>query len=153
MAGKKFPYKAAYVACSCGSDHCEYGCIGCGACMEKCRFGAISLLDGHAVIDSDKCIACGACAKACPRGIIHIRLVENNIVPLCSNRDAGKIAREACPSSCIACGLCVKKCPAGAISLSDNAPVIDESLCLSCGACAIACPRHVIRDFNHIITD
>jgi electron transfer flavoprotein alpha subunit len=40
-------------------------CIGCGACVETCPFGALSLVDDLAVVN-DKCTACGACLLACP---------------------------------------------------------------------------------------
>ena len=45
---KRFPYRAALVACNGGcraagleDGGCKDGCIGCGACIEKCKFGAI----------------------------------------------------------------------------------------------------------------
>lgn len=41
------------------------GCIGCGACIDVCPFGALSLVDNVAVVD-DKCTACGACLDICP---------------------------------------------------------------------------------------
>ena len=48
---KRFPYRAALVACN-------GGCIGCGACIEKCKFGAISMNEyGVAEVDEEKCIA------------------------------------------------------------------------------------------------
>ena len=46
---KKFPYRSAVVACNggcrvtAGDNGCKDGCIGCGACVEKCKFGAVSL--------------------------------------------------------------------------------------------------------------
>ena len=46
---KKFPYRAAVVACNggCrsaeGEAGCADGCIGCKACIDKCKFGAISI--------------------------------------------------------------------------------------------------------------
>ena len=46
---KKFPYRSAVVACNggCrsaeGEAGCADGCIGCGACVNKCKFGAISI--------------------------------------------------------------------------------------------------------------
>ena len=44
-------------------------CIGCGKCLEVCRFDAVYLSqeDGFQ-IDRVKCTHCGACAKACPSG-------------------------------------------------------------------------------------
>src|SRR5512136_1676976 len=40
-------------------------CIGCGACVDVCPFGALKLVDDIAVAD-DKCTACGACLDVCP---------------------------------------------------------------------------------------
>ncbi|MCK9566072.1 MAG: 4Fe-4S binding protein [Methanothrix sp.] len=45
----------------------EDKCIGCGACIEECPAGAVSLNDhGIAVVDKEKCTGCGKCAKSCP---------------------------------------------------------------------------------------
>ena len=76
---KKFPSKVACVHCNGGCranqspegyDLCLYGCTGCGACMEVCRFGAISLNSyGVAEVDESRCIGCGACAQVCPQHI------------------------------------------------------------------------------------
>jgi electron transfer flavoprotein alpha subunit/NAD-dependent dihydropyrimidine dehydrogenase PreA subunit len=40
-------------------------CIGCGACIDVCPFGALILVDDLAVVN-DKCTACGACLDVCP---------------------------------------------------------------------------------------
>ena len=56
-------------------DRCEdnvymvtNACRGCVAhpCMEVCPKGAISRVNGRAVIDQDKCIKCGKCKAICP---------------------------------------------------------------------------------------
>jgi len=39
-------------------------CIGCGACVDVCPFGALSLVDDIAVVD-DQCTGCGACLDVC----------------------------------------------------------------------------------------
>ncbi|MCB6366184.1 RnfABCDGE type electron transport complex subunit B [Intestinibacillus massiliensis] len=50
---------------------CTVGCIGCGLCEKTCKFDAIHVVNGVAVIDYDKCKNCKMCAKACPRGTIE----------------------------------------------------------------------------------
>ena len=62
---KRFPYKAAFVACNGGcraTAECQYGCVGCELCVNVCKFEAIALNEyGVAEVDEDKCIACGKC--------------------------------------------------------------------------------------------
>jgi len=41
-------------------------CIGCGTCIGRCQFGALSLSDGTAHIDPDRCAGCGLCVTTCP---------------------------------------------------------------------------------------
>ena len=41
-------------------------CIACGLCVEVCPKDAIQLVEGKAVIDTDKCTACGECVAVCP---------------------------------------------------------------------------------------
>ena len=157
---KKFPYRAAVVACngSCGATKddpkCAYGCIGCGACVAACKFGAIRLNEnGVAVVeDEEKCIGCGACARKCPQQIIRIHECANYIVVTCSNRDKGADARKECAVSCIGCGICQKTCTAGAVKVVENCAVIDDAYCLSCGMCSVKCPRHAIYDLRGIFT-
>ena len=71
---KRFPYKAAFVACNGGcraTAECQYGCVGCELCVNVCKFEAIALNEyGVAEVDEDKCIACGKCVRECPRELI-----------------------------------------------------------------------------------
>ena len=46
-------------------------CIGCGACVDVCPFGALSLVDDIAVVN-DQCNACGACLDACPAEVLSL---------------------------------------------------------------------------------
>ncbi len=47
-------------------------CIGCGACTQMCRYGAISVKANLARVDADKCDECEECIFACPNGAIII---------------------------------------------------------------------------------
>ena len=44
-------------------------CVGCGACVEACPAGAVSIDAAGAVrTDRSRCEGCGACVRACPSG-------------------------------------------------------------------------------------
>ena len=137
-----------------GDTGCGYGCLGCGDCVAKCQFGAISMdaETGLPVVDEERCTACGACAKACPRSIIEIRLKGpkgRRMVVLCNNKDKGAIANKACKASCIGCGKCVKTCEKfEAITLENNLAYIDAEKCKMCRKCEEACPKGAIHGFN-----
>ena len=46
-------------------------CNGCGACIDVCSQGAISIRDGKAAIDHRCCIECGMCFSVCAAGAIQ----------------------------------------------------------------------------------
>jgi len=42
-------------------------CIGCGRCLEVCRYGALNRSsDGRVVLNREVCTGCGECVKVCP---------------------------------------------------------------------------------------
>lgn len=47
-------------------------CIGCGKCETSCRFDAIHLQEGKAVVNEYACEGCGVCAYVCPANAITL---------------------------------------------------------------------------------
>ncbi|MDP2892383.1 MAG: aldo/keto reductase [Bacillota bacterium] len=44
----------------------EEWCTGCSKCMDACRQGAMTIVNGKAVVDAEKCVLCGYCGANCP---------------------------------------------------------------------------------------
>ena len=40
-------------------------CTGCEACIERCAFEAMNMVDGLCEVDRKKCYGCGLCISAC----------------------------------------------------------------------------------------
>ena len=100
-------------------------CQGCLArpCESTCPFGAVSVVNGHSVIDGKKCRNCGKCKEACP---YHA------------------IARIAVP--------CEESCPTDAIRKDENGVAsIDSAKCISCGCCVAACPFGAVLERSQIV--
>ncbi len=57
-------------------------CIGCGACVDYCQFGALALDDGCAVVDFAKCMGCGICVDRCGQGGLSLVRDESKGIPL-----------------------------------------------------------------------
>lgn len=149
----KKPRPVAFVRCGgaspvCeGGPVCEQGCVGCGACVAACKFGAVSINDhGVAVVDRELCRGCSMCMRKCPRGVIEMVSPDRPIRVRCINASPGKESRAKCAVSCVACGACVRVCPADAIHLDGYHAAIDYELCFACGMCATKCPRDAISD-------
>ena len=71
------PYgNAVSICCNSGDSGkfvksvCEVGCIGCKICEKICKFGAVCVEGGAAVIDYGRCCGCGVCVKKCPTGAV-----------------------------------------------------------------------------------
>jgi dissimilatory sulfite reductase (desulfoviridin) alpha/beta subunit len=56
---------------ACSPKVTDKPCSQCGACVEVCREGAISLTGQVPVVDPAKCLSCGQCMPACPTGTLQ----------------------------------------------------------------------------------
>jgi len=51
----------------------EAECVGCGACVERCPFSALSLDERRiAIVDPEACFGCGICRSACSMDAIAL---------------------------------------------------------------------------------
>jgi NAD-dependent dihydropyrimidine dehydrogenase PreA subunit len=56
------PEKTLHLSAAVDRDRCT----GCGACVEACPDGAISMVGGVAAVDPTLCAGCGCCISECP---------------------------------------------------------------------------------------
>ena len=128
-----------------GDKACPNGCIGLGTCAAACKYNAIRLEDGVAVVDHSNCIGCGACVAACPKKLIALIPAVSKYTVVCRSVEPGAVTRKQCKVGCISCRICEKNCPVGAITVNDFVASIDQEKCTGCGACAEKCPRKIIK--------
>ena len=128
-----------------GTKSCRFVCLGFGDCAFVCPSDAICIVDGIAHVDTSRCIGCGLCKNACPKQIIVMLPQHAKAAVMCSNKQKGALARQACKNACIACKKCEKECPYGAITVVGNLAEIDYDKCTGCRACVCVCPTGCLK--------
>jgi Na+-translocating ferredoxin:NAD+ oxidoreductase subunit B len=101
---------------------CKFGCLGMGDCVSACKFDALHIVNGLAIVDYEKCTGCMACSKACPRNLIEMVPFTHDkmITVACSSKENGKDTKAFCKVGCIGCKMCTKQ--------SDNFTMADATL-------------------------
>ena len=127
-----------------GDKLCPSGCIGNGSCVKSCKWNAISVIDGVAVVDYALCTGCGVCVKTCPKFLIKLIPYTAAHWVGCRSLQNGAETRRACDVGCISCRLCEKNCPTDAITVNDFIASIEYKKCIGCDKCVGVCKRKII---------
>jgi Pyruvate/2-oxoacid:ferredoxin oxidoreductase delta subunit len=99
-------------------------CTGCGACVEVCPTGALTLVEGKARLDDALCKGCEVCIQACPVDALR-PVLEIEAVPLAEHvPDNAPSSVPASPSV----GLLATVVAAGAQLAVQAAPLILQTL-------------------------
>lgn len=140
------------------NGECQWGCVGVGSCIERCKFDAMFLVDGEIKIDREKCNGCMACVSSCPQNlIVMVPRDASNFIP-CSSKSDEKTTLETCGYGCIGCGDCAIACPEDAIEMIYDDKVdkryasIDYDKCVGCVTCTVSCRKKIIVDTYHDLT-
>jgi len=95
-------------------------CIGCGACLARCRFGAVTRLESesdwnaHAKVLAN-CSDCDICKRSC--SVRTSQIIQEMIDAGCSPRETSFVID---PAACEGCSVCVWSCPAKAIDFPER---------------------------------
>ncbi len=89
------------------------------------------------IAEPKKCIGCNTCMAACIESHKKVGLVAHARLTVVRDEEDG-----TAPVLCRQCedAPCAKVCPVNAITLEDNAVVLNESTCIGCKLCGLACP-------------
>jgi NAD-dependent dihydropyrimidine dehydrogenase PreA subunit len=61
-------------------------CSACGACMDRCHFGALSVNE-TAEVDPEKCLGCGLCNMVCPTESLSMKRKDDVTEPKANLRE------------------------------------------------------------------
>jgi ferredoxin len=128
-----------------GPTACFYACQGFGDCIDTCKYDAIRIVNGLAVIDPKLCVGCKLCVTSCPKRLIQMAPTKDTAVVYCSSSDWGPNVRKVCSVGCIGCNACVKACSKDAVIIENYLAKIDYEKCNGCGDCVPSCPVGIIH--------
>ncbi len=72
----------------------EDACTGCEACIERCQFNAMTMVDGICMVDKVKCYGCGLCISACgSEALMLVQKSQEELTPPPLDDDAWREKR------------------------------------------------------------
>ena len=72
LAMSRFGYSDQVIVSDFIAEHDDDACEGCGTCVSRCHFGAITDVDDGVNFDGEACFGCGLCALTCPSDAISM---------------------------------------------------------------------------------
>lgn len=115
-------------------DKCTAG----GAETYKALCSILGLDGGEAPEEKKAFVACGGCIDYTEDKMIY------RGINTCRGANMYFEGKGKCSYGCLGLGDCVNVCPFGAISVVNDAAVVDRSKCTGCGVCTSACPNKLI---------
>ena len=138
----------------------EQLCDRCGRCAQACPAQAIELSPLPQIVPSRRpCTMCEGlkCIAACPTGALRQARMGQDALPAVEQVRMGVAVW--CPTRCRlrqdraqaaagvspvppACDICRQACPIeGALTIRENAVIVDGAKCAGCGMCEYLCPQ------------
>jgi electron transport complex protein RnfB len=75
----------------------DTACTGCSACIDRCQFKALKMIDELCQVDLDYCYGCGLCVSTCPSGALQLKKKSGSEIetPPRSENEWRKLREEA----------------------------------------------------------
>ena len=73
----------------------EAKCIGCGTCVDRCQFEAMSVEGGFVERDINRCFGCGLCVLPCPTSALSMERRERPPIPAKNTEEHNKLMADS----------------------------------------------------------
>jgi len=112
-------------------------CTQCGICSEKCRFGAIPLINNSYTVNPLSCEGCGYCQKVCPTEAISMKIRKTGYVYISNTKVNSKMVHARLDIGAENSGKLVAKVKSEAKEIAERE---NKSYVIVDGSPGIGCP-------------